>query len=112
MASLTSELASFVTGLTLDAVPDEAWAMAKTGITDCIGVMVAGARDAAVSLIDRQISSADGDSKASLIPTGAKRNAEDAALVNGCAAHVLDYDDVTLDGHPSAVPVPAIFAQG
>ena len=28
------------------------------------------------------------------------------------AAHVLDYDDVTLDGHPSAVLVPAILAQG
>jgi 2-methylcitrate dehydratase PrpD len=48
---------------------------------------------------------------ASLIPSGEKRNVEDAALVNGAAAHVLDYDDVTLDGHPSAVLVPALFAQ-
>src|SRR5690606_34228890 len=34
-----------------------------------------------------------------------------AALVNGMAAHILDYDDVALDGHPSAVLVPAILAQ-
>ena len=33
-------------------------------------------------------------------------------MVNGVAAHVLDYDDVSLDGHPSAVLVPAILAQG
>jgi hypothetical protein len=33
-------------------------------------------------------------------------------LINGVTAHVLDYDDVGLDGHPSAVLVPAIFAQG
>ncbi len=112
MAPLTSELAGFVTGLTLDAVPKEAQAIAKTGITDCIGVMVAGARQAAVSLVDGEISSTDRDAQASLIPTGARRNAEDAALVNGCAAHILDYDDVTLDGHPSAALVPAIFAQG
>lgn len=112
MASLTSELAGFVAGLTLDAVPKQAQTIAKTGITDCVGVMVAGAREAAVALVDREISSADRDALASLIPTGARRNAEDAALVNGCAAHVLDYDDVTLDGHPSAALVPAIFAQG
>ena len=37
---------------------------------------------------------------------------ESAVLVNGVAAHVLDYDDVSLDGHPSAVLVPAILAQG
>ncbi|TMJ22258.1 MAG: MmgE/PrpD family protein, partial [Alphaproteobacteria bacterium] len=40
------------------------------------------------------------------------RKVDAAALVNGVAAHVLDYDDVTLDGHPSAVLVPAILAQG
>ena len=33
-------------------------------------------------------------------------------MINGIAAHVLDYDDVGLDGHPSAVLVPAILAQG
>ena len=48
----------------------------------------------------------------SLIPSGARRTPETAALINGVAAHVLDYDDVSLDGHPSAVLVPAILAQG
>ena len=38
----------------------------------------------------------------------------DAALVNGTAAHALDYDDCsnTLGGHPSAPVVPALFALG
>ena len=36
----------------------------------------------------------------------------DAALINGTAAHALDYDDCsnTLGGHPSAPVVPALFA--
>jgi 2-methylcitrate dehydratase PrpD len=40
--------------------------------------------------------------------------AEDAALVNGTAAHALDYDDNSdlLKGHPSAVLVPALLAAG
>src|SRR5207302_9125718 len=90
----------------------EARAVAKTGFTDCFGVMIAGAREPVVSLVDREMAGAERDALASLVPSRARRNVEDAALVNGVAAHVLDYDDVTLDGHPSAVLVPAILAQG
>ena len=46
------------------------------------------------------------------IPSGRNLAAADAALVNGVAAHALDYDDVGMDGHPSAVLTPAILAEG
>ena len=38
----------------------------------------------------------------------------DAALINGTAAHALDYDDTskTMSGHPSAVIVPPVIALG
>src|SRR3974390_336293 len=112
MASLTAELGRFVSELKLSDVPAAGQAVAKTGFTDCFGVMIAGARDPVVPLVDREMAGADGSALASLIPSRARRNVEDAALVNAVAAHVLDYDDVTLDGHPSAVLVPAILAQG
>ncbi|MGP0092514.1 MAG: MmgE/PrpD family protein [Xanthobacteraceae bacterium] len=112
MAALTTDLGNFVAQLRLDDIPVAATTVAKTGFTDCFGVIVAGARQPAVALVDRTLSGSDGSAKASLIPGGARRNVEDAALVNGVAAHVLDYDDVTSDGHPSAVLVPAILAQG
>ena len=112
MPALTAELGHFVSGLTLKDIPAEAQAVAKTGIADCFGVMIAGARDPVVALLDREMAGSDSAAQASLIPSLKKRNVEDAALVNGAAAHVLDYDDVTLDGHPSAVLVPAIIAQG
>jgi len=112
MGSLTADLGRFVSGLTLQQVPAEARAVAKTGFTDCFGVMIAGAREPVVALVDREMAGTDGAALASLVPSRARRNVEDAALVNGVAAHVLDYDDVTLDGHPSAVLVPAILAQG
>src|ERR1700730_12078154 len=111
MAPLTAELGRFVSALALSDVPMEAQAVAKTGFTDCFGVMIAGAREGVVALIDRELAGRDAGALASLIPSGAKRNVEDAALINGVSAHVLDYDDVTLDGHPSAVLVPAILAQ-
>jgi 2-methylcitrate dehydratase PrpD len=112
MTALTADLGRFVSGLNLKDIPAEAQEVAKTGITDCFGVMIAGSADPAIAMLDRELAGSDGASLASLIPSLKKRNVEDAALVNGAAAHILDYDDVTLDGHPSAVLVPAILAQG
>jgi 2-methylcitrate dehydratase PrpD len=112
MPALTASLGRYIADLNLEDIPGHAQTIAKTGITDCVGVMIAGARDPVVALLDRELASSDGAALASLIPSGKKRNIEDAALINGAAAHVLDYDDVTLDGHPSAVLVPAIMAQG
>lgn len=112
MNSLTADLGRFVAELTLHAVPEKGLEIAKTGFADCFGVMVAGASEPATSLVDREMSGADGKALAALIPSGQRRNVEDAALVNSVAAHVLDYDDVALGGHPSAILVPAILAQG
>jgi 2-methylcitrate dehydratase PrpD len=112
MSALTLDLGCFVAGLSLRQIPSEGCNIARTGIADCFGVLVAGSRDREIDLVDRELGSTYGAALASLIPSGARRSIETAALINGVAAHVLDYDDVGLDGHPSAVLVPAIIAQG
>ena len=112
MSSLTVDLGRFVAALSLRDVPAEGCVSARTGIADCFGVLVAGAREPEIALLDRELGGAGTVPTASLIPSAARRSPEAAALINGAAAHVLDYDDVSLDGHPSAVLVPAILAQG
>ncbi len=112
MSSLTLDFGRFVADLGLRRIPAEGCKIARTGIADCFGVLIAGARDPEIALVDRELGTSGGASLASLIPSGARRSVETVALVNGVAAHVLDYDDVSLDGHPSAVLVPAILAQG
>jgi 2-methylcitrate dehydratase PrpD len=111
MDGLTRQLARFVTTLELRDVPQQAIETAKSGFADCMGVLIAGHREAAPRIVRETMTSADHQQRATVIPSGEKLNAQDAALVNAVAAHVLDYDDVTLDGHPSAVLVPAILAQ-
>ncbi|MFZ3310032.1 MAG: MmgE/PrpD family protein [Xanthobacteraceae bacterium] len=112
MGSFTLDLGRFVAALALPQIPADGQKIARTGIADCFGVLIAGARDPEVALVDRELGSGSGGTLVSLIPSSARRTADAAALVNGVAAHVLDYDDVSLDGHPSAVLVPAILAQG
>ena len=112
MSALTLDLGHFVADLQFRHIPPEGCAIARTGIADCFGVMIAGARNPEIALVDRELGQNDAAASASLIPSGARRTPEAAALINGVAAHVLDYDDVSLDGHPSAVLVPAILAQG
>lgn len=110
-ASLTTQLGALVAGMTVSSIPDGGRRIAKTGIADCVACMIAGAPEPVVGLVDRELAGDGGQGKASLIPSGERRGVQDAALVNGVAAHVLDYDDVALDGHPSAALVPAILAQ-
>jgi 2-methylcitrate dehydratase PrpD len=112
MQSLTRDLGQFVAQLRFEDIPKTGLEIAKAGIADCFGVMVAGSSDPVSNLIDGQLGSDDGDSHARLYPSGNRRRPEIAALINGVAAHVLDYDDVSLGGHPSAVLVPAILATG
>ncbi len=110
--TLTRELGRFVADLTFSQIPAAACDIVRSGIVDCFGVLVAGARDPVVAIIDRALGGVSGTALATLIPSGARRAAESAALINGVAAHLLDYDDVGLHGHPSAVLLPAILAEG
>jgi 2-methylcitrate dehydratase PrpD len=109
--SLTRELGAFVADLSFDRLPEAAVATARVGFIDTIATMIAGAGDPAPQLLRRALAPQGGE--ATLYFSGDKAPAPEAAWINGTAAHALDYDDVAaLRGHPSAVLVPAILAEG
>lgn len=111
MLDITRQSAEFVAGISHAALPDRCVEAAKIGFVDCIGVMIAGAGEEPVRIVSAMAPTSLQNDAAPEIPSGRNLSAADAALVNGVAAHVLDYDDVALAGHPSAVLVPAILAE-
>jgi 2-methylcitrate dehydratase PrpD len=107
---LTRALGTFVSDLRLTAIPSAALSVVHTGFADCVGTMIAGRVEQAPQILCRTLSPGAGD--ASLYLTGRRIPAPEAAWINAVAAHALDFDDVALNGHPSAVLVPAILAEG
>jgi len=112
MTALTSDIAKFVATVDPGSMPARANFGARIGMLDCVGTMIAGANEEAVKLVARMVPVSTSNDGAPEIPGGRNLSAGDAALVNGVAAHVLDYDDVGIDGHPSAALTPAILAEG
>jgi 2-methylcitrate dehydratase PrpD len=107
--ALTLGLGRFLAGLRYEDVPKDAIPFIHTGFTDCVGVMIAGAREPAPQLLMATLAPAGGE--ATLLFGDRRASAPEAAWINGTAAHALDFDDVALRGHPSTVLVPAILAE-
>jgi len=109
---LTHVLASKAAGLDYDNLPPPARELVRQCVLDYLGVAVAGASDGLVRLLLDEMNEAGGAPKASVIGHELRLPALSAALVNGAAAHALDYDDVNMamPGHPSVAILPALLA--
>jgi 2-methylcitrate dehydratase PrpD len=111
-ANLTEFLAFRATNLRYDDIPEPARTLAKQCVLDYLGVAVAGADDPLVRILLGELAGGGGTPQASIIGHEARLPALSAALVNGAAAHALDYDDVNMamPGHPSVAILPALLA--
>ena len=109
-AGLTASLTDLVAapgGLT------DTWRdLGERAFADTVGVLVAGASDPAVPALAAALDETGGPSRS--VATGASCSTRSAALLDGAAAHALDYDDVddATIGHPSAVLIAALLAAG
>ena len=110
----TKYVVDYIGGSRFDAIPEKALVVAKCAMQDCVGVTLAGAAQPAGSIPAEWARKSGAAAIATVLGQNFKTSPHDAALVNGSAAHALDYDDVTwgLIGHPSVSLVPAILALG
>ncbi len=90
---------------------DAAVDAARTAITDFLACMIAGANDRTTDILAGVIG---GNLPGNAILVGRSTQTDPlvAAVLNGYAGHVLDYDDVhaSVRGHPTTVIVPALLA--
>lgn len=108
--SIARELAQRVCALRYEDIPPAAIEQAGICILDTIGITLAGSREDTALIAARALGSGSGPS----LVFGDKRrvSALDAAVLNGTAAHALDFDDSNnrAGTHPSAPIMAALFA--
>jgi 2-methylcitrate dehydratase PrpD len=85
--------------------------LARNAFIDIVACMIAGAGDAAASRVFDAVADL-GPGPATVVGRSRSLPAPNAALVNGTAAHALDFDDNfhPLAGHATAVLAPALLA--
>jgi 2-methylcitrate dehydratase PrpD len=109
---ITREYARFATGLRYEALSAEVVEAARRAILDTLAAALAGSIEPATRIVLETAKLLGGACQASVIGSDERLSVTQAALVNGVAAHALDYDDVnySLRGHPSAPVLPAVLA--
>ncbi len=109
---LTRRLAAQARGLRLDDIPEPIRAWARQCVLDYCGCGIAGASDPLSAILLAEMQEQGGAEVASVFGHTTRLPAASAAVVNGAAAHALDFDDVNLamPGHPSVAILPALLA--
>jgi 2-methylcitrate dehydratase PrpD len=81
---------------------------------DFLGVTLAGSAAPSSEAVFRAVSATDEGSKCTLIGRRERASESGAAIINGAAAHAIEWDDVTRESslHPGASVFPALLAVG
>lgn len=95
--TVTQQLCARISALQFRDLPPEVVAVARQLLLDGIAVGVAGARvEPAPSILDAHCREQGGKAVASVLGLGSRLTPTQAALVNGAAMHVLDFEPMWL----------------
>ncbi len=108
---LARYFAERITALQYADLPPEAVYWSKVAVMDTLGVMLAGSREEPPHIVE-DVLGISGQGDCLIVGSDRRAGPLDAALINGTAAHVLDFDNTAahMGGHVSAVMVPALLA--
>ncbi|ARK32588.1 MmgE/PrpD family protein [Halalkalibacter krulwichiae] len=111
---LMKRLTTFISTTEYMDLPEEMSKIAKQAMIDTIGVALAGWKEPAVEVVKKVYASSTRDGyshPSSLWGERIKLESEKAAIINGTATHVLDFDDASIGVviHPSAPILSAVI---
>ena len=111
---LTLALAEHLSRVNVERTTAAGLQMAVSAIIDTVAVTLAGAPEASVSILRRTLGGPAASGPSLIFGDHRRTDVLNAALVNGTAAHAIDYDDMAaaMGGHPSVPVVPVVFALG
>jgi len=101
MTSISRKMAEFTAGLLFDDIPQDAIYEAKRFLLDSIGCALAATQNDDMQAMYRFTEKLGGTPEATVIGTGTKTNAPNAALMNGLLIRALDYNDIYWVQDPS-----------
>lgn len=90
----TPRLASFASGIEVDSLPEAVVHAAKRAALDHLGVAYLGSRQESSRRLRTALHQLEGVGTALVIGTEQRSNPLHAAMANGFAAHLLDFDDI------------------
>jgi 2-methylcitrate dehydratase PrpD len=112
---ITEKLSAYLAGLSYDDLPDATVHECRRGILDWIGCALAGSAHATLDVLNGVLAAASPNGTATVLGRGLKLGLLEAAIANGQAGHVLDYDDTHLGGggvHTSGPLLAAMLPLG
>ncbi|HEX7081342.1 MAG TPA: MmgE/PrpD family protein [Gammaproteobacteria bacterium] len=112
MTSETRALAEYVAGSDLDAVPHDVRREARRALLNYVGCALGGSVEPAVDVAVRVLAPYSGPPRSAVLGRRERFDPLHAALLNGIASHVHEFDDTTPKNyiHPSPPVASALFA--
>ena len=110
--TVAEKIADFAIDTGYKHIPENVKKLAKRALIDYVGVTYIGGAAEESDIIKKYVQGKPQNDECKAIGLDGYYSMEDAALMNGFFSHVLDYDDASLVGHPSAVLMSTCFAAG
>jgi 2-methylcitrate dehydratase PrpD len=109
---VTGRLARYMASARGNALPEQVQIACKHRILDTFGAMVSGARMRPGAMASNYVRGIGGNAQASVVVSGFRTSAANAALANGMCAHADETDDFepVTKAHPGCSAVPAALA--
>jgi 2-methylcitrate dehydratase PrpD len=110
----TRQLLAFLSDFPSEDLPEAVLHQSKRCLLDFLGVAIGAVEEPAPSIIRRQLEVLGGNPQATVVGTRSRLRVTDAALLNGVAGHVFDFDDTHIPTilHPSTPLYAAALAVG
>jgi 2-methylcitrate dehydratase PrpD len=106
---LSDTIADFVVGFDIKQMPPLGIERARLAFIDTMAVMLAGSREQGADLVCEMVRQEGAAPKVSVIGQSLRTSPQLAALANGVAAHIMDYDLSSLLGQPTSPIIPALL---